>query len=223
MLNLHDDRFVEYDHWNRAISEHYLTGTWHGRPLYLDMEASLLQDIASRVGAHIQDPKSDFVRAMKATLNLTMGSGTTFQQHVNRLQQWELDSSSGHPPFVGLLSFFTLVAESMTSDNQFSSSNYYGRMAQILNVEAGSRLDNRIRRDFRNQSHIFWNALNRHIFATNGRVGFPTAYALDSRVHYQHTDLSSSRSWKTTVDASLTCLLGSDWPPGHFQQTRWQT
>lgn len=183
MLNLHDDRFVEYDHWNRAISAHYLTGTWNGRPLYLDMESSLLQEIAEHVGGQIHDPKSEFIRSMKATLNLKIGSGSTFQQHVNRLQQWERDPSSAHPPFVGLLAFFTLVAESMVSDAKFSSSNYYGRMAQFLDVKVGSRIDNKVRRDFRNQSHKFWNALNRHIFATNGRVGFPTAYALDSRVH----------------------------------------
>lgn len=183
MLNLHDSLFCEYDKWNDALCDHYLTGNWKGRPLYLDMEESVLAQIALVAGHQIEDSKSAFISAVKKTLNLSIGSRKTFQRHADRLAHWTMINDIRKPPFVGLLAFFSLVAESMVSDGRFRNTNYYGRMAQALDIEGDRRVNSKIHRDFGSQSHMFWEALNQYIFASNGRLGMPTAYAFDSRVH----------------------------------------
>lgn len=181
------DQLAEYLSWNDALAGHYLSGQWRDRPLYLDIDKSRLEGIATQVGEQIQDPQAAFVEAVRRTL-IAGNSGPTFGAHIFLLELWKtgLDTEQDRlipPPFIGLLAFFTLVADSMKSDERFRPTNYYGRLAQALGIENDQRLTEKLQRDFRKQSHRFWDALNELLINEAGRLGRPTAFAFDTRVH----------------------------------------
>ncbi len=173
----------DYSTWNVAIATHFLGGQWRNRPLYLDLDKGTLERIAAHVGDSASDPEAAFAAAVRRTLNFESRQGMTFGRHVDHLHRWSLGEQGGPPPFMGLLAFFTLVAESMTSDERFRPTNYYGRLAQALGVDGDARRKQRVQRDFRSQSHIFWDALNGLLIERDGQLGRPTAFAFDARVH----------------------------------------
>lgn len=174
---------TDYRTWNDAIANHYLGGEWRNRPLYLDLDKGKLQSIAAQVDEQISDPQAAFSQAVGRTLMAANSGYETFYIHTRSLDQWMRSGQSGPPPFLGLLAFFALVASSMASDEQFSQANYYARLAQALGVAGNRRRKREIQRGFADQSHIFWDALNKLLTDEDGRLGWPTAFAFDRRVH----------------------------------------
>ena len=183
LLVVNDERFSKYEDWNKAICDQYMAGRHRSQPLYLDMDEDALARVARKAVGHVPNPRTAFISAVKQTLNLRLGTAKVFQSHVDRLAQWEQTDRSEHPPFVGLLAFFTLIAESMINDERFKATNYYGRLAEALQVGSDKQIKNKVDRHFRSQSHIFWNALNKTLIDSGERIGIPTAFAFDSRVH----------------------------------------
>ncbi|MCY4113350.1 MAG: hypothetical protein OXG33_05330 [Chloroflexi bacterium] len=181
-MRAEEDRFGDYWLWNDAIARHYLSGEWRNRPLYLDLDAERLQELAAQIDASISDPKAAFRRAVRRTLDIDWRANT-FKSHASLLEEWEEAEDGDTPPFMGLLAFFTLAAEAMQSDAKFRATNYYGRLAQAVEVEIDHPLGKKLQRDFRKWSHLFWDSLNAFLVKRDGRLGRPTAFAFDSRVH----------------------------------------
>jgi hypothetical protein len=179
-----DDSIWElYDAWNSGIQREFLSGQSAGRPLYLDLEEDVLARIGAHVGKVTDDPVGAFTAAVRSTLRIGPG-GSLFGPHLSRARAWERTGREGTPPFLALLAFLSLVAEGMRSDQDFRASNYYGRLCKALDLDPrDERIRNRVARHFRRDSHELWGFLNAWLEDNDGRLGLPTAYAFDYRVH----------------------------------------
>src|ERR1051325_11387195 len=176
------DIWPKYARWNSAIAEEFFAGRWRSRPVYLDLSVETLSRIAHRAGVPEGDPNSEFVGAIKATLSLPPTDARVFEAHKFMLSVWERTQRTEPPWCIGLLAFFSLVAESMARDERFSAANYYGRLCEVLGVtdEAGKR---KVQRDFRLDTHPLWDAINSWLDDGEHALGRPTAFAFDHRRH----------------------------------------
>ena len=169
-----------YERLNFAIAEEVFGNGAAGQPVYLDLEPDVLARIARRMGeSPATEPDKLLCEVVSATLPAPDGAGGLFSVHVARAVQWEREGTSKPPPCIGVLAVLSLVAERMKRTEEFSGSNYYGRLLQALDIDGEFR--DRVGRDFRKETPLLWNALNRWIEDSNGRRGLPTAVAFDRR------------------------------------------
>ena len=167
--------------WNNAIAEEYFKGKQADLPVYLDMESEVLERIGQSLTPPKQNPQETFINVVKATLNLEPKGRSTFSQHIQAKNKWKRKGRNEIPPFLGILSFLSLVAETMRSDEQYSASNYTDRLCNLLAMSDKHR--QRVKNDFRKQLTPLWNELNIWLLDNEGSLGLPTAYPFDSRVH----------------------------------------
>jgi hypothetical protein len=171
-----------YEAWNAGIEREIFSGQWAGQPVYLDLEEEVLERIAQTAGGDGGDPAESLMAAVRPTLHPLPDGIGLFAEHLKRERKWRQEGSHGTPPFLAVLAFLSLVAEGMRTDEVFRSSNYYGRLENALGVE-GERSHSKIVRGFMEESHVLWASLNSWLEDHEGRLGLPTAYAFDYRVH----------------------------------------
>ena len=169
----------DYIAWNRALAAHFFNGDLADTPVYLDMEQETLQRVADEVGGVSGDPVAVLIEAVRSALHLE-GRGNTFALLSAHLEAWD-GSPRSDPPFIALLCVFSLAAEGMRSDTNFTGNNYYGRLTDLLRISDESK--SRFKGHFKQSNRIFWEALNRWLMAAEGTRGLPTAQAFDRRVH----------------------------------------
>ena len=174
--------WATYMAWNDAVAEEYFTGRWAGAPVYMDMEP----DVLSRLGRHLtppaEEPEEAFVDSVAATMQRNAGGRRAFSRHVESVKAWRRDGRTGPPPCLAVLGLLSLIAEAMRSDDQYRATNYTDRLCDRLAIH-DDRARERLKRDFREQTHILWNELNTWLDDHDGSLGLPTAYAFDYRVH----------------------------------------
>ena len=174
--------WATYLAWNDAVAEEYFTGRWAGAPVYMDMEP----DVLARLGRHLtplrDEPEEAFVDAVAATIQLDADGRRSFSRHVESVKAWRRDDRTGPPPCLGVLGLLSLIAEAMRSDDQYRATNYTDRLCDRLAIH-DDRARDRLKRDFRAQTHILWDELNAWLDDHDGALGLPTAYAFDHRVH----------------------------------------
>lgn len=173
----------QYEAWNVGIEREIFSGQWEGQPVYLDLEEHLLESIARGVGSTEGTPAESLTAAVRPTLHPLPDRVGLFAEHLQRERKWRLAGSVGTPPFLAVLAFLSLVAEGMRSDEVFRASNYYGRLEATLGVEGKRGAHTKLVRGFMDESHVLWTALNTWLEDHEGRLGLPTAYAFDYRVH----------------------------------------
>ena len=174
-----DSGWTSYQTWSDAIAEEFFSGKQRDAPVYLDLEPDILARIGSKVGCPHGAELQALDDAVIASLCLPPKSGRVFGPHVDAVGAWEQHGRHGPPPCVGLLAFFSSVAEEMSADQDYRATNYYGRMAQRLQVL--DALTAKIARDFQHDTPTLWGALNRWLEDFEGRFGLPTASAFDYR------------------------------------------
>ena len=173
----------EYLRWNHAIASRYFSQEKVGQPVYLDLDEATLEEIGSELGIS-ENAAEDFLEAIRSSLTLTIAN--VFHRHIascrdwlSNQEDWLREQSIDEPPCIALLGFFAFVAEQMNKDEDFSSSNYYGRLSQILGFSPEEK--QRIDRHFRGTSPLFWGLLNGWLENQGGARGYPTAFAFDRR------------------------------------------
>ena len=172
--------------WNEAIVEEYFTGKWSGLPVYLDLEPSILDRIGQSIDLGDETPQDNFVNTVASTLQLDPSRRhlTTFYQHIDAMNNWKKHGHTGHPPFIGILGFFSWVAETMKANDLYKATNYMDRLCDLLDVDVQeSKARDRIKRNFRKQTPCLWNELNTWLEDHEESLGLPTAYPFDSRVY----------------------------------------
>lgn len=170
----------EYEKWNDAIAREIFNENAAGQPVYLDLEEDVLARAATQVGLDPgSDPANSLIESVRATLCRPTRSEAVFGAHTAAARLWKLKGDSTPPPCIGLLAVLSLVAEEMRRSEEFAGSNYYGRLAKVL--DAPSESLNRLTRDFRRQTPFLWDTLNGWLEDSNGAHGFPTAIAFDHR------------------------------------------
>lgn len=174
----------DYESWNKAIHDEFFTGSWAGRPVYLDLDDPTLEKLGEYVLEDSTEIEVNFIDAVLQTLILDTAGVGAFTPHVERLRKWRAADRPGVPPFLALLGFFSRVADQMRSGEGLSASNYLGRLADTVGLDRDDdRARNKLSRDFRRQSHAFWNALNSWLDEAGGALGISTARVFDWRVH----------------------------------------
>ena len=185
-----------YRIWNEVIARHFFSGRHAGRPVYLDLEEDLLEDLAQQIASDAGlvplDPVRAFSRSVAQTFELRPNHAPMLEKHVRAARRWAASlpaqhsaaapSDGSHPPFVAALGLFVLAAEQMRSSGEMRSTNYYGRLTDLLEVGADDGAS-RVQEHFRRHGRVLWDYLNQWLSAFGGTLGFATAQAFDGRVH----------------------------------------
>ena len=180
MTKQRDATWGRHDSWNDLIVSAFYSPNSRGRLVYLDVDHDRIASLAGSLSPVPDDPVTDFVASIVRTLELARPRQRIFSPHVNRVSLWREGPRTGPPPCVALLSLFVLAAEGMRADSQYSSSNYYARLHELVSPTKDVAKD-KLGRDFRAESPIFWGVLNQWLEDRDGGLGLPTAFAFDRR------------------------------------------
>jgi hypothetical protein len=176
------DLWPEYAKWNDSVIEEFLSGSSRGRPVYLDLEQQTLVKVAGRAGVSPPDAQREFVRVIRYTLNIPPAAGRVFHRHQVMVELWKQGPREKPPWCVALLAFLSFVAAGMVQDEKFSAGNYYGRLCDVLEINEPPHRQ-KVQRDFAEELHLLWDALNNWLDDTRHEFGRPSAYAFDRRTH----------------------------------------
>ena len=176
------EAWSDYWRWNQALAEEIFSGSFSERPVYIDLDREILGRVAARNGVSPDQAKDKLAAAVRPTLSLDAQAGRPFSPHATVLRKWrETDMSDPHP-CIGLLSLFSIVAETMVSDGEYAGHNFYGRLWTTLGLE-DENLKKRTQKSFAEDVPQLWRALNNWLNDWDGALGYPTARALDRRIH----------------------------------------
>lgn len=199
LTNQNSELWDGYRQWNRVIAEYFYSGTFSGKPVYLDINDQLLLDIGGRL--QTKDPIASFKRSIKFTLS----NKNLFSNHLNIAKTWRQRKTEETPPFVALLAFFSYVAEKMVRDKDYAAHNYYGRLQRELDIKTYDSQS--LQKSYRDISIYLWPLLNEWIGAWDGELGIPTARALDTR---KYVSIAISQALVREQDRNLLKKLFSE-------------
>ena len=172
------DVWAEYDHWNEAIAEIIFARSDEARPVYLDLEEDLVDELAERVGVEPGAAAETMCDVVGQTLRRTDGPASVFGRHDQRLRSWVRTGRSTPPPTLTVLATFSLAAEQMAGGDGMAANNYFGRLRQVLRWKSG---DPALDIAYRRVAERYWDELNRWLIQEEGHRGLPTAYSLAHR------------------------------------------
>ncbi len=171
-----------YLRWNVAIAEVVYSRDRAGQPVYLDLEDDVLAPIRDIAAPDADDPTTALVAAVKATLDLSGGASKVFTAHLYALKLWHRGSMLDPPPTLALLAIFILAAEVMREGEGMKPHNFYGRLAELLNLNDATlqKVQHAYRRpiDGAPFSEWLWDSLSDWLEMLEGNRGLPTAFAL---------------------------------------------
>jgi hypothetical protein len=179
----------EYFYFNSAFNNVFFDGRFQSLPIYLDLE----DPIRTELSAALSIPEDDFDKELGSCLFKTFqwDTGNIYQWHIENLNNWNTSNPQEAPPFTALLIAFSLAAEHMRKgdDDDYSASNYYQRLAEILGLKDESRKV-KISRDGK-YTEQFWHALNNWLKKNDFLYGRPTAKQINS---WKYVSYSISQS-----------------------------
>lgn len=165
-------KWTAYREWNRALAEVVYSPEAAGRPAYLDLEDSVLEQVSERAGRPGAG-RDELAGAVRATLG-PPARQQIFAAHRAQLRAWRT-ASGRPPPVIALLSVLCLAAEDMRDGEGMSANNYYDRLMPLLKVSEENKA--RVVSAYRTCSHELWNGLNSWLEDLQGERGLPTAYS----------------------------------------------
>ncbi|MCD9198336.1 hypothetical protein [Aeromicrobium wangtongii] len=172
------DVWSEYDRWNDAIAEVIFARSEEVRPVYLDLEDDLLDELAATLDIASVNAVDALCDVAGATLNRSEGPARVFARHDTRLRAWIRGGRITAPPILGVLACFSLAAEQMASGDGMAANNYFGRLRQALRWRSS---DPSLEMAYRRVAERYWSELNRWLVQEEGGRGIPTAYSLAHR------------------------------------------
>ena len=168
---IHKAGFDVYRSFNDAVNDCFFDGRHAHLPVYIDLEEAYQEEIAAKLGCASHEVEQLAGLVVADTLDFT--GGDPYVRHQRWLAQWEKGGRRAAPPFTGLLCVLSLAAERMRADENFSSSNYYQRLVEVLGLK-GSRIHQKL--SFNGKStRAFWRALNLWLGEHDFELGRPTA------------------------------------------------
>lgn len=165
------DAIENYLLHNDAINAVVFDGQFAGKPLYLDIEGPVCNEIASMLG---QRP-DEFIASLGAATHasLTWDKQDIFHWHSKSAADWNGAGRGEAPPFSGLLCALSIAAERMRNDGKFESHNYYQRLFDYLDI-TDERARQKVKFAFKATLPL-WEELNRWLQDKEGELGRPTA------------------------------------------------
>lgn len=185
-----------YEVVNSTINSVVLDGRFASRPLYLDIEGGVLRAIAEAFG--VSESQVESLIAAGVSESLDFDSANPFEWHERRHRSWWLGGRETDPPFIALLCACSLAAENMRQDTDFSSTNYYERFLELLEIEDEEE-KLKIRRYFK-VTRKYWEAFNYYLNENEGKLGRPTASQVIS--HWTYVSYPISQALVREADRS---------------------
>lgn len=209
-----------YDVWNQTLAGALFTSANEGRPVYLDMDDEVLTRVALEGGMESAEASAQLADSVRSTLDLNSTATGVFEKHLRNLRTWRrvaIKKSRDEgaipeaPPVLGLLAALTLAAEEMQHDGEFAGNAYYPRLFRVLRI-ADAKQQSRFMAAYRKHAEELWGGLNEWLYAADGRLGLPTAYAFSHR----YVGLPLSQALVRSVDRRQFPLMFHRFglPPG---------
>ena len=115
-------RWQNYRLWNHALCEHFFTGRFSDRPVYLDLDSDVLSRIARETFDSGVSPEHLLRQAVVETLDTDRyAPDGVLSTHLGFAEAWRRSRVESFPPFIGILGYFSHVAEQMVASEDFSS------------------------------------------------------------------------------------------------------
>jgi hypothetical protein len=147
-------------------------GRHAGKPLYLDIDADLLNAAAALVGITGEELARQSAQEAGKILAAANAQNALYR-YARDAQRWLRKQSSEQPEFIFLLAVFSMAADQMQGDAEFSANNYYERLFSLTGI-SDDAAKGRARRSFR-ATRFLWEALNEWLRRHDGALGLPTA------------------------------------------------
>lgn len=155
---------------NEAICDIFLDRRYEGRPIYLVLDNSERSELSRRLGVKQDKIEAHVCQLVGKSLSQ---SGNPYLVHEEELRRWLAGRMAGRPPYTALLYTLSHAAELMVSDGDFSSANYYRRLAAVTGIDHGHLSA------YGHATEKFWLAFGKWLIATNYVFGRPTARAIN--------------------------------------------
>lgn len=177
-----------YRDFNEAANRVFFDGRFSEKPLYLDLESAVLNELSDIVGV----PAQGFERALCESVIATLDwqNLNIYKWHSANVRIWRAKEWNSPPPFTALLLVLSLAAAHMRADSDYSSNNYYIRLAELLSASSESRFTSL--RNAGKYTLDFWLDLNRWLRSFDNEVGVPTATPVHRSWKYVSFALSQS-------------------------------
>ena len=178
-----------YSKLNSVLNEYFFNGRLNGIPVYLDFEEDVSSLLSEKLSINIDDVEQEVGKIVGLTINLD--EENIYKDHLGELKAWQARDVIGDPPpFTALLMCFSLAAERMHGDGNFSSQNYYVRLVEIFSGRAIEKLE--AFRSSAKYTEKFWLALNNWLIDSDYIYGIPTAKPSFSSKKYVGYSISQS-------------------------------
>ncbi len=162
---------MSYEDFNKAVNETFFDGRFANAPVFLDLEGSLAEEVARRVGMNVDDLEDIAGSSVRETLDFDARNPYRFHQQV--FAKWLRTTRDTAPPFTGLLCILSMAAERMRADDEFAAINYYSRLGEVLGIEDESLVQHL--RAGGKYTLDFWRGLNLWLREHDSSLGIPTA------------------------------------------------
>lgn len=165
----------EYSQWVVGAHRYVHEKGRAGAPVYLNAE----EDDFTRIAVLGSIPTTvssmtDFVEIVKETIKIDDQNPQQAFGLYKSMQLWKASKyPTEMPPFLPLLMLCVLAAEQMKSDQSFVSSNYYGRLANLIGYSHKHK--DKVGISYRKYVAPLWNSFNEWLLQ-NPEVGLPTAF-----------------------------------------------
>lgn len=178
----------EYNSVNSALNDFFFRGRFEMLPVYLDLEGDAEEQVAEALGVDV-DELCDFI-GLTAARSLRFDKRDPYADQAKWLLQWSLEGRRDPPPFTALLCAFSIAAERMGADENFSPNNYSERLFELLGVKDATSQQKL--RQYAKSTRQFWRALNMWLAENDFQLGRPTARAVIGHWKYASFGLSQA-------------------------------
>lgn len=167
--------YQEYARVNAAVNDVFFDGRFNAKPVYIDLEEGAATELAAKLGVKTNELETLIALAVQETLD---AGYDPYAWHRAGTRTWIRSGRQAPPPFTGLLMALSLAADKMREDGQFSATNYYERLFEVLDIESPA-LRSRLRMNAR-ATRLFWRELNHWLTEHDFQLGRPTARQVNS-------------------------------------------
>ncbi|WP_458042318.1 MULTISPECIES: hypothetical protein [Bacteria] len=196
-----DDRYLW---WQNTLSEKFLFEQSGAFVFFVD-DAEL-----RRIAPDLENPAPDLALAVRDSSSLTHGAYFGRVERERRL--WQQGDRATPPPVLPVLALTVLAASRMRSDEKGLSTNYYLRLAQSLDPEAGPdqviAMREEVRRAFQDVVSM-WVSLDEWVTDQGGRVGASTIRTHErlTRIGYPQSQALLTRNDRAELTRLFTAMV----------------
>lgn len=200
MAPMMDNRYVR---WQNTLSEKFLLEQRGAFVFFID-DAEL-----ERIAPDIEDSAADLALAVRDASSPI--SGAYFGNVETARRQWQRGDRVTPPPILPVLALTVLAATRMHSDAKALSTNYYLRLAESLDPDAGPAEVTELRDEVRSAFHdvvSMWSSLDEWVDAQGGRVGASTIRTHErlTRIGYPQSQALLTRSDRAGLTRFFTAM-----------------